>query len=345
MSLSTIKFYASANQIQKFKATWEADSQKLDELLEESKLSINEYKTLLAENNLNDNFEFVNVSIDDLAENLEFLPIFNINKNVLYSFVWDSQTPFFSAAVDSIISKFEKLKETLYIENGDSLKAENSRSTKAYSPIKNGQLPYFNRDIDLFKPGQYIHMSNRTKAHLGLLITKPHHEKSIETNALAQWSLENYLDSEKRDKVRKSEKMINLLTNDTIYNRVQAFKVSFYDMLVKILSYPKDSVNGGEYSNIFIFLNPIMSADDFYINAIKTVAQEQCQYVLSKKLFEEAEIRTPKFYVVSLKSSDGYTCSEYFSPTKSTGLKTKNLVIELSFNFNFVIFFKLKLFF
>ena len=227
MSLSTIKFYASANQIHKFKATWEADSQKLDELLEESKLSIKEYKSLLAENNLNDNFEFVDVSIDDLADNLEFLPIFNINKNVLYTFLWDSQTPFFSSAVDTIIPKFEKLKDTLYIENGDSLKVENSRSTKAYSPIKNGQLPYFNRDIDLFKPGQYIHMSNRPKAHLGLLVTKPHHEKSIETNPLAQWSLETYLDSEKRDKVRKSEKMINMLTNDTIYNRVQAFKVSF----------------------------------------------------------------------------------------------------------------------
>ena len=71
-----------------------------------------------------------------------------------------------------------------------------------------------------------------------------------------------------------------------------------------------------------------MSAEDFYINAIKTVAQEQCQYVLSKKLFAEAEIQTPKFYVVSLKSSDGYTCSEYFSPTKSTGMKTKDLVIK-----------------
>ena len=71
--------------------------------------------------------------------------------------------------------------------------------------------------------------------------------------------------------------MINMLSNDTVYNRVQAFKLSFYDMIVKILSYPKDCIKGGKYTSIFIFLNPIMSGDDFYINAIKTVAIEQCQ--------------------------------------------------------------------
>ena len=71
-----------------------------------------------------------------------------------------------------------------------------------------------------------------------------------------------------------------------------------------------------------------MSGEASYINAIKTVAKEQCQFVLSKKLFAEAEIQTPKFYVVLIKSSDGYNYTEIFSPTKSTGTKTKDLVID-----------------
>ena len=85
-------------------------------MLEKSNASIKKYESLLDEENLSEKFEFVDVSIDDLADSLEFLPIFNINKNVLYTFLWDSQTPFFSPAVDSITPKFEKLKDKLYIE-------------------------------------------------------------------------------------------------------------------------------------------------------------------------------------------------------------------------------------
>ena len=93
--LSTIKWYSSANHIHKFKSAWEQDSHKLKTLLDQSNVSIKKYENLLNENNLNDNFEFVDVSIDDLRDSLEYLPIFNNNKNVLYSFVWDFQTPFF----------------------------------------------------------------------------------------------------------------------------------------------------------------------------------------------------------------------------------------------------------
>ena len=76
--LSTIKFFANANQIHKFK-TWEEDSHKLHKLLEKSNASIKKYESLVDEENLSEKFEFVNVSIDDLADSLEFLPIFNIN--------------------------------------------------------------------------------------------------------------------------------------------------------------------------------------------------------------------------------------------------------------------------
>ena len=327
--MSTIKWYTGANQIHKFKSQWEQDSQKLKTLLDQANVSIEKYENILNENNLNENFEFIEVSINNLRESLEYLPIYNRNNNVLYSFVWDCQTPFFSAAVDSLIPKFETLKETLFIENGDTIRLENARSSKAYSPIRGTQLPYFNKDIDLFKPGQYIHMCNRPKAaHIGLLVTKPHHEKTIETNPLGQWTIENYMDSDSREKVRKSDKMVNMLMNDTVINRVKAFKQSFYDMLHKILSYPQDSINGGQYTNIFIFLNPIMSGEDSYIDAIKTVGKELCQFILSKKLFEEADIQTPKFTLVLLSSSNGFSCPNFFSPSKSTGTKTKDLVID-----------------
>ena len=90
--------------------------------------------------------------------------------------VWRSET---------IEEEGENLKDRLNIDNADSIRVENRRSSKAYSPVKNKQLPYFNRDIDLFKPGQYIYMSNRHKTHLGLLVTKPHHEKTIETTKIS----------------------------------------------------------------------------------------------------------------------------------------------------------------
>ena len=70
-----------------------------------------------------------------------------------------------------------------------------------------------------------------------------------------------------------------------------------------------------------------MNADDHYINALKEIATEKCQHVLTKHLFDGARLTITKFTVIQLKSTDGFICSEYISPSKSTAAKNKDLVI------------------
>ena len=323
--LNKIKFYNFADKIREFEGKWVDYNQKLVELLRDTQDKIKSYKPILEQELYDQKFEFIETSLEALENKVPILPYLD-NKNVLYTFAWDAQTPFFTNDVDKISTKFEELKKLLAIANTDSLRCENNRCSRIYSPNKK-KLPYCHNNGDLFKLGQYCHMSNQQKAHLGLLVTKPHHDKSIDCNTLSQWFLENYINVETRDKVRKTEQAIRMLSNDTIYQRLLAFQLAFNYMIFKTLCYPLDSSNGMEYSEIFISINPIMNADDHYINALKEIATEKCQHVLTKHLFDGARLTITKFTVIQLKSTDGFIWSEYFSPSKSTAAKTKDLVI------------------
>ena len=328
--MSKIRYYGGANKIRQFEEKWKDDHQSLALLLKETEESIKYTRSMLIQNGLHLNIEFIEGSVDNIENKImPWISVHNTSGQVLYTFVWDCQTPFFSTDVDRLSSKFDSMKKMLTIANSESQRCENNRSSKAYSPNKSKQLSYCNNEADLFEPGQYCHMVNRAKAplaHLGLLVTKPHHEKPIDSNPLAQWCVENYLDEQTRDKVRKPEKMITLLSNDTIYQRLKAFQLAFTDMIYKTVSYSVERPQS-DYSEIFIFLNPIISADDHYIQALKELAIERCQFMLSKNVFFEAGLKTPKFTIILLNSTDGFTCSEYFSPRKTTSTNTKDLVI------------------
>ena len=324
--LRKIKYFGGADKIKQHGGKWERDQEKLITLLKATEDNIKETNLLLEEAGLTSKIEFIDATPDNLENKIiPWIAVNNQSRHVLYAFTWDAQTPFFSGDVDKSVPKLDGIKKTLAIENSESQRCENARSSKAYSPNKK-QLPFCN-EADLFEPGQYVHMNNRPKkAHIGLIVSKPHHEKPIDCNPLAQWSIENYMGELTRDKVRKSEKMVKMLTHDTIYQRLQAFKQGFTDMVFKTMSYPLDA-GGSEYTDIFIFLNPIMSADEHYIDALKQLAIERCQFILSKNLYFEANLQTPKFTIILLNSTDGYVCSEYFSPSKITASTTKDLVI------------------
>ena len=183
-------------------------------------------------------------------------------------------------------------------------------------------LPHFNKNEELHAPGEYKHLNNRNKSHIGILIDKPHHEKTIEVNKLYQWHVDT-TQGEHEKKTQLCQKMIEELTKDTLLKRTDNLKIAFQNMIATIDA--SEIENGHVYKDILIVVNPVMSSDDEYVeSAVKMLTSLAKREIIHR--VSEKNMNLGMMKIILLDYSEGHTCSDYYTPDKDIVKNAKEKV-------------------
>ena len=318
--MASLNLFKSANLIKSYQRTWKSDEIKYSEKLTECEREIVELDKIIKNNpeKYADLLEICSTDVTNIDETIIPPHEFKKSNNVL-AFVWDSSTPFFHGGLDLMSDKFSKLKETLQISNDESFFLEENRSSKSYGGHQSH--PSVN-DECMYSTGQFVHLINRSKAHIGFIIDKPTQGLPITSNLLAQSRLEQHLDGTKR---RQSEKKMKAIERDTMYNRICSLEIALENMITNIMAFPIEK-KCQPYSNLYIILNPIMDSDTQYSEALVTFVSHFFKKIMIYVHGYDNFIM-PKTKIITVGTKIGFTCKVQFAPSKSTASRLNELVI------------------
>ena len=118
-------------------------------------------------------------------ENMWRLPTWKCNSDkTLFVFVHNMFSPFLGEKIDRFSKKLSYLKRILLIDNTEDF--EKARSSDCFSPWEK-MIPPRVASEDFYRPlGQYLHIKERSKAHIGFLTVMAQATTPIEANTIMQ---------------------------------------------------------------------------------------------------------------------------------------------------------------
>ena len=315
-----IEFFRTAKAIKKmYFPLWEKDGKLFAENMETVERENDTFDECL---NKKDHEKYKNhlkihkCDVGNLETEIPEINTLKLSEGTLCCFIWDMNSPLLNDDFDAVRPKFHAFKKIMSISNLETDFLEASRSSDVALKDKHS-VPYFNKTEELYTVGEYKHLKNRIGCHIGVLIDKPHPERSIEENKLAQWHVDSLI-STHLTKTSFCTKMTNELAKDTLHRRTESLKTAFKNMLTSVESNKIESDH--VYNDIIIVVNPIMQSDDEYVEAItKTLTSLIKREIIFGILNTDPVI--PKFKLLLLDYSFGYTCPDYYMPGEDV-LKT-----------------------
>ena len=318
-----ISLYKGAHKIKKYLDQWNSDSIELITQKCELNTSIQAQTQTL----LQDEAYFIAkysekiIDLDDLDEQIP--PEHVASSGTLHALMWDCTSPFLHPSVDQDNHKLKKLKLVLGVKNSESRSIEGNRSESVYLTKYGKKGIAIMPEESYFYVGCYKHMINRPASHIGLMADKPHNEPPIEVNKLAQSILEANED-EAAYSPSGSHRKHEMVKLDTTLNRMTGAKIACGNLLFNIIAFQKDHPVDF-YENCYIFINPVLEADTNYIETLfMTVKSEILRYLI--KFQDDPDVVLPKFTIVTLEAKSGFTCKEYYVPSKDASRLAKNKV-------------------
>ena len=175
-----------------------------------------------------------------------------MSDKTLIVFVYDIFSPFLGEKIDKYSPKLALLKKQLEIENTESW--GQVRAEECFSPWEKYIPPRVNGEDKKRDIGQYVHIVDREKCHIGFLNVMAQCALSIEANQISQFRLENtYNPTETKNKERSY--IAQAIMNDTVHNRLINTEKALSHFLTTVMAFTTS--RNRSYDDIYFITNPI----------------------------------------------------------------------------------------
>ena len=135
------------------------------------------------------------------------------------------------------------------------------------------------------------------------------------------------LESTEEDSFQGNKKKSEMFKKDTSYDRLYSTIKATETALLQMLTHSVDKP-GNTYTDVYIFTNPILASDtstvQFSILAIKSTI---LSFLINMK--NDDDFFVPNFKLITIEAKSGYTCKEYYLPSKEAISLAKNKVCYL----------------